>query len=110
MATIALSVAVPANSRTANVLAGQQFEFLPAKALVTLRAATTATGLNVDFNIGGESVIVDALMSFANRYPIVPDDVLCSSSGMAGERLFLTFRNTTAGALTATLVLEIVPI
>lgn len=107
---MALSTAVAANSRTQNVLSGQQFEFLPAKALVSLRAATTATGINADFNIGGESIVVDALVSRANRYPIVPDDVLATSSGMAGERLFLTYRNTTAGALTVETVIEVTPI
>jgi len=108
--TISLSQSVPANSRTTNVLAGQQFEFLPAKALVELRATTTATGINADFNIGGETLLVDTLISNANRFPIKPDDSLVTSSGLAGERLFLTYRNTTAGALTVTTVVEITPI
>ena len=108
--TIALTQSVPANSRTANVLAGQQFEFLPAKALVELRATSSASGVNADFNIGGETLIVDALISPANRYPIVPDDSLATSSGMAGERLFLTYRNTTAGALTVITVVQVTPI
>jgi hypothetical protein len=108
--TIALTQSVPANSRTTNVLAGQQFEFLPAKSLVQVGATSSATGINADFNIGGETLIVDALIPPTNRYPFPPDDIIATSSGRAGERLFLTFRNTTAGALTVQTKLEITPI
>lgn len=101
---------VPANSRTANLLAGQQFEFLPAESSVQLRAAAAATGVRVDFNIGGEQLGVDTLVPPTNRFPIAPDDTMISASGLRGERLFLTFRNTTAGALVVQYVVEIMPL
>lgn len=103
------TISVSANSRTANLLAGQQFEFLPARASVQLRAASSATGIRCDFNIGGEQLAVDTLVPPTNRFPIAPDDTLLTSSGRKGERLFLTLRNSTAGALTVQWAVEIMP-
>lgn len=103
------SISVAANTRTANVLAGQQFEFLPARSSVQLRAASSATGIRADLNIGGEQLAVDTLVPPTNRFPIAPDDTMVTAAGLRGERLFLTFRNTTAGALTVQYAVEIMP-
>jgi len=104
------SISVAANTRSANVLSGQQFEFLPARASIQLRATSSATGIRADFNVGGEQLAVDTLCPPTARFPIAPDDTLVTSSGRAGERLFLTFRNTTAGALTVQYAVEIMPV
>ncbi len=93
------TISVPANATTTNQLAGLNYEFVPAAAIVTLAAAAAATGVNVNFNVGGLAVVIDSLLSQANRFPIKPDDVVTQIGGDAGERLFVTFRNTTGGAL-----------
>lgn len=104
------SISVAANSRTANILAGQQFEFLPSMASVQLRASSAATGIRLDFNIGGEQLLVDALAPPTNRFPIAPDDTVLTSSGRQGERLFMTFRNTTAAAIVVQWAVEVMPL
>jgi hypothetical protein len=103
------TISVAGNSRTANVLAGQQFEFLPARASVQLRSSSAATGVRADFNLGGEQLAVDTLIPPTNRFPIAPDDTMVTTTGTKGERLFLTFRNTTAGALVVQYAVEIMP-
>jgi hypothetical protein len=103
------SVSVAANAKSANVLAGLQFEFLPSGARVQLRASSAATGIRADFNIGGEQLAVDTLVPPTNRFPISPDDTMVTTSGRRGERLFLTFRNTTAGALVVQWAVEVMP-
>jgi len=103
------SISVAANSRSANVLAGQQFEFLPARASIQLRASSAVTGIRTDFNVGGEQLAVDTLVPPTNRFPIAPDDTMLTASGVKGERLFLTFRNTTAGAIVVQYAVEIMP-
>jgi len=109
---ISSTVSVAANTRTNNVLAGEQFEFVPGRAaLVTVRVSAAATGIRGDFQVGGESIITNALISNSNRYPVSPDDVLISGvGGRGGERLFLTFYNTTAGAIVVNYVIEITPL
>lgn len=95
------SVSVAANSVSANVLAGQQFEFLPQNARVTFSTTGSATGLNTTLLAGGVTMINDQAIGLQNRFPVIPDDVISQETIPGGARLLCTFRNTTAGALTA---------
>lgn len=108
---ISSTVSVAANTRTTNVLAGEQFEFVPpGRALVSVRVSAAATGVRGDFQIGGESILTNALVSNSNRFPIQPDDVLISGvGGRGGERLFLTLSNTTGAAIVVNYVVELTP-
>lgn len=99
----ALSVA--ANATSTNQLAGQLFEFLDRPAKVMLSAASSAAGINVTFLIGGTAVVNDQPISQANRFPILPDDIVTSERGLG--RMILTFRNTTGGALTVNFAVDV---
>lgn len=101
MPTMQNSISVAANAKSANVLAGLQFEFLAQNANVTLSCSGSAAGLNCTLLAGGVTLIDDQPISAQNRFPIIPDDILTQEGVPAGARLLLTFRNTTAGALTA---------
>lgn len=93
------SVSVSANSVSTNQLSGQLYEFVPPGANVVLSATGSATGLRVTF-ICGVPLINDQAINLQNRFPIIPDDVLLNGP-VPGGRMILTFRNTTAGAITA---------
>lgn len=93
------SVSVPANSVSTNVLAGQLYEFVPEGANVTVSCTGSATGLRTTF-ICGIPLINDQAINLQNRFPLIPDDIMHSGQ-VPGGRQVLTFRNTTAGALTA---------
>jgi hypothetical protein len=110
MPRMSSSVSVAANSASTNVLAGLLEEFLAADSAVRAMATTTATGVNCSFVMGRTAIVNDQLISFANRYPIIPDDTIAEHGGRRGTRLILTFRNTTAGALTVTWVVDITPL
>lgn len=99
----ALSVA--ANTTSTNQLAGQLYEFLDRPAKVMLAAASSAVGVNVTWLIGGRAVINDQPISQANRFPVLPDDVVTAEKGMG--RMILTFRNTTGGALTVNWTVDV---
>jgi len=101
MPTMQGSVSVAANAVSANVLAGEQFEFLPSNAQVTLSVAGSAAGLNTTLLAGGVTLINDQAINSANRFPVIPDDVMSQEVIPGGARILLKFRNTTAGALTA---------
>jgi len=101
MPTMQGSVSVAANAVSANVLAGELYEFLPANANVVLSVAGAATGLNVTFLAGGVTLINDQAINLQNRFPIIPDDIITQEQIPGSARLLITFRNTTGAAIVA---------
>lgn len=100
--------AVAANVTSVNVLAGLSDEFLQGDAAITIAVVASAAGINSIFHIGGRVIIDDAPASGANRFPVIPDDIVVSGTpALGGERLILRFRNTTAGALTVSFTVDI---
>lgn len=98
MPTMQDSLTVVANTVSANVLAGQLYEFVPRGTLVTLSCAGSATGLRATL-IANIPVLNDQAINLQNRFPIIPDDIVYSGR-VAACRLVLTSRNTTGGNLT----------
>lgn len=98
MPTMQDSVSVAANSISANVLAGQLYEFVPAGVNVTVSATGSATGLRITF-ICGVPLVNEQALSLQNRFPLIPDDII-SNGPVPGGRMVLTSRNSTGGALT----------
>jgi len=113
MPTISLRVSVPLNGSSGNVLAGSPFEFV-AKDSVIVLACTQPGGtpgdVNADFQIGGESLTQAANVSTRNGFPNMEVDVFVRAGAVGGERLFLNFNNTTAGALNVDVLIDIISI
>ncbi len=100
MPAIQGSVSVPANSTNDNVIAGSQFEYLPYDAEIEVGVVGSAAGLLVDV-FSGPDVLAEAFAcSTQNRFPVYPDDFAFADYAVAGDRLKIRARNTTAGALT----------
>ena len=99
MPTMQDSLSVAANSVSANVLSGKLYEFVNQGQNITVSLSGSAAGLRTTF-IAGIPFINDEAINPANRFPLVPDDIMLNQR-VPGGRLVLTFRNTTAGALTA---------
>lgn len=99
MPTMQDSLSVAANAVSVNVLAGQLYEFVAPGTNVTVSVTGSATGLRSSF-ICGVPLINDQAINLQNRFPLIPDDIIHSGQ-VPGGRMVLTFRNTTAGALTA---------
>jgi hypothetical protein len=90
---------VAANSSSGNVLAGQLHEIASRTSAVRFLAAAAATGLVATASIGGEIVTQEALVSHANRHPVLPDDQVAEYGAYPSDRIFLTFRNTTGAGI-----------
>ena len=98
MPTMQDSVVVTLNSVSANVLAGQLYEFVPS-INVTVSCTGSATGLRTTF-ICGAPLINDQAINLQNRFPLIPDNIIHAGS-VPGGRMVLTFRNTTGASITA---------
>ena len=94
------SIIVAANATSLNQLNGQLYEFQQAGAPVQLLATGSATGLRVSL-LAALPVVNDQAIGLLNRFPIIPDDRIWQGRVQRACRLVLTFRNPTAGALTA---------
>lgn len=113
MPLISLSVSVAANATSGNVLSGSAFEFVSQASVVSLavtQAGAAAADITMDFQIGGESLTQQANTPFKAAMPTFRDDVQVRAGGVAGERLFLNFNNTTVGALVVQVLVEIQPL
>jgi hypothetical protein len=65
-----------------------------------------AVGINATLIIGGVAVLNDQPISQANRFPIIPDDIVTEEGPVIG-RMILTFRNTTAAAILVNFSLDV---
>lgn len=113
MPTISGSVSVAANATSANVLSGSPFEFVSQPSLIKLaatQAGAAGSDITADFQIGGESLAQAANVSDRSAFPTFRDDLFVEAGAQQSERLFLTFSNTTAGALIVSFLLDIMPI
>jgi hypothetical protein len=100
---------VAANAVVANALTGKVHEFLSGPSVVRVYATAQGVGLNISFLVGNESIVQDQELSAANRFPVIPDDFVAESGGVAGDRVIVSYRNTTGGVLTAFLRVEVEP-
>jgi len=107
MPTIALSSSIAANVRSANLLAGQSFEFLNRPARVSFYQTGSAAGLEADILMGGRSIAQAAVVPPTNRSPLRLEDGIVQTTGLSGDRLFITALNTTGGALVQNLIVDI---
>jgi len=113
MPTISGLTAVAANTTSANVLAGSPFEFVAQPSIVRLamtQAGAAATDITAVFQIGGEALMQNGNVSDRAAFPTFLDDQVLEAGASPGERLFLTFSNTTGGALDVQHLVDIVPI
>lgn len=101
MPRMSSSVSVGANAVSSNQLAGLLEEFTRATTRLRMGATSSATGLNVSCILNDVAVVNDQFISLANRFPVIPDDLVIDQVVRRGARAVVTFRNTTAGALTA---------
>ncbi len=101
---------VAANATVANALSGKLHEFLSRPSKVRFFACASAVGLNASFVVGNRTFFQDQEVSAQNRLPIVPDDLVCEAAGRTGDRVSASYRNTTAGAITGFMRVEVIPV
>lgn len=101
---------VAANAVSANVVAGKPNEILTRPSIVRLFATAENIGVNATLMVGNRTFLNDQEVSGANRFPRLNEDGVCEAAGMPGDRILLTFRNTTAGALDAFSLIQVQPV
>jgi len=105
MTDVARSVA--ANAQSGNILDGKPEQYLTGNSALAIYIVASAAGILATILVGDTVVVEDQEVSSANRFPIRPDDLLARSGGAGGDLVYIRLRNRTAGALTATSVVDV---
>lgn len=103
----ATAVSVAANSKSTDQVTGT-YQFLPFDADVAIYARCSATGMNVQFFANGQALVNDLAIPWTGTAGAITkqDHEIASFELPQGSRVEAFFRNTTAGALTADLLIE----
>lgn len=108
MPVIQKEVSVPANGAIENALSGSAFEFLRSNSVVSIGLTAQAAGLVANIQSGADIVLEESPLQIkADSYPIIPDEMYYNDVGVAGDRLVIRLRNTTAGPVTARAIVQI---
>jgi len=106
MPTIQKITVVAANSTSANVLADEQYRFIPAGRPVRIQCKAAATGIKTTVQQGWVMVNnQDIPFNATNQFPDVTQDVLTTFTSLGGE-LFLTHQNTTGAGISVVSKIE----
>lgn len=100
---------VGANAKSGNILADKVGRLIGPPTKVRFASVASAAGMRLTILLGAITVMDDQEISSANRYPILPDD-LTTEFGAEADELQAFLRNTTAGALTATTIVDLDPL
>lgn len=110
MPLIKKSTSIPANSTVDNVISGSVFEYMPWNAALSIGVTAAAAGLLMTINSGSDTILEESPVNPTTNPPKIPDDIEVTDRAMAGERLVIKVRNTTAGAVVAYTLVDLKPV
>lgn len=102
------ATSVAANTKSADQVTGRN-QYV-GKGRIQLIAKTSATGMNYTLNIGGVALIDDQIVPYTGTAGTISvNDNVVLDQVVAGGRVELFLRNTTAGALTNDYIIYFTP-
>jgi hypothetical protein len=124
MPVILNAISVAATSVNNNLVAGSAFEFARVQSIVSIGIFASNQGCFVTIQAGSDIVAEEfpcpvsgiaannpnaVAMTTTTAFPVVPDEMYFTDVMNPGDRLVIRFRNPTAGAITASFVVQISP-
>lgn len=106
MKTTINTINLTANSKTANLLAGNINEFVAARSRVQLASIASASGVKLTFLAGSDVGIDDAEILNIGTALVYPDSVIDTYLVGPGTRMLLTLRET-AGVSTTDILTSV---
>ena len=99
MPVIQRETSVGAGLTDANLLAGSVFEFARSNILIIAGCTAAATGTFITINSGSDVVLEESPPIVSTVFPVIPDDMFYSDVATVGDRIVLSARNPTGGAV-----------
>ena len=104
-------LSVAANAKSANQMTDFSDEYLRTDSKIDFYGRVATAGVNVSLMVGERLLIDDQpLNAQAGAFIDTSTDQIGSDVGGAGEKVTMTFRNTTAGALVTQALLVVTPV
>lgn len=104
MPIIKNGVAIAAGATNNNVLSGSAFEFIKQPSRIAIGLLASATGLLASVSSGSDILLEDGslvdVVRIANQGPSFPDDFILQDVALPMDRLKISVRNPTGGAIT----------
>lgn len=102
MPVIQREVSVGAGATDPNLLAGSTFEFVRGNIFMSAGCVAAATGTFITFISGADIVLEEsppAVIAAAGSFPTIPDQMFYNDFATLADRIVLSARNPTGGAV-----------
>ena len=84
---------------TVSLFAGSTYEFMRRRGVVSIGCTAAATGSFITLLAGADVVLEESAPVLATVYPVIPDQMYYNDVMEIGDRIVLSARNPTAGAI-----------
>lgn len=107
MPVIMREVSVGAGLTDPNLLTGSTFEFMRGNVYLSIGVTAAATGTFVTIISGSDIVLEESPPNVLTRYPIIPDEMYFNDVATLADRLVISARNPTGGAVIHRVVVQV---
>jgi hypothetical protein len=90
---------VGAGATDPNLLTGSTFEFMRNNVFLSIGVSAAATGTFVTIISGSDIVVEESPPPVLTRYPVIPDEMYFNDVATLADRLVISARNPTGGAV-----------
>lgn len=99
MPVIQREVSVAAGATDPNLLTGSTFEFMRNNVFLSIGVTAAATGTFFTIVSGSDIVVEESAPSVLTRFPVIPDEMYYNDVATLADRLVVSVRNPTGGAV-----------
>ena len=99
MPVIMRETSVAAGATDPNLLTGSTFEFMRNNVFLSIGVTAAATGTFVTIISGSDIVVEESPPPVLTRYPVIPDEMYFNDVATLADRLVVSARNPTGGAV-----------
>lgn len=99
MPAIQVETSVGAGAANSNLFSGSAFEYSRGRSAVSLGVTAAATGTFIGITAGADVILEESPPYVATLFPIVPDQMFYNDIMEPMDRLRVTARNPTGGAV-----------
>jgi hypothetical protein len=107
MPVIMREVSVAAGATDPNLLTGSTFEFMRGNVYLSIGVTAAATGTFITIISGSDIVLEESAPNVLTRYPVIPDEMYFNDVATLADRLVISARNPTGGAVIHRVVVQV---